>query len=514
MLEAFRKVSHNPIFKILFGILVIAFLFSGAGLTRAHLNFFDDDFAVKIGREKISQQVIDQKYEETVRNVRRSGLDMTDEQLAAAGISKGAIKRSMIQESLLRQEVKDLGLEAGDEAVTDQIKNIPQFQTNGSFDRAKFGAIIGSMGMTEQQFTGTLREDIKQKILTETISNNTPLNDFITAKQAAFDGEKRDVEVAIIPKSFKVPLTEPTEKNLKDYYFDNSYRFQIPENRDINYVKLQKTKDKNNALYDITVKIEDELAGGSTLKEITDKLKLKLESRKALLANDEGFSEIFLETVFGKDKGQVSDLVSDPKNNEYFVIEVTEVKPARIPDMAEVKDKVVAAWKESQANDQNLKYIEKMAEELKTSRGSIQSLAAGNGYKYQVIKDIKRRDTENYGARLVNAAFDAKEGDVLGAFENQDGTYKIARLKSIKSANLSAAEQGKYKTQMTDTVRTEIMDQYLEYLRKEFPVKMGNEAEKKVIPVAAPADVGVIGTEKKTAVQVGRDGDITTSKMK
>ena len=474
MLESFRKISNNIIFKILFGILLLSFAFSGlTGISRMN---FADNYAVKIGNERISQELIDRKYDETVRNIRRSGMDFTDEQLASFGVSKGQITRTLVQESLVRQYVQDLGLEAGDEAVTEQIKNIPQFQTNGSFDRAKFAETISSKGMSEEQFTTLLRAEIKNGILTSTIAANVPVNDLVAAKQAAFDNEKRDVEVALIPKSFKIPLTEPTEKDLQDYYNENSYRFQIPEARDINYISIEKTKENEATLYETTVKIEDELAGGSTLKEIADKMKLKLESKKAVLNNDPNFSELFLQTAFGKNKGQLSDLVLDSKNNEYFVIEVADIKEARIPDIGEVKGKVVTAWKEHNANEQNLKYIEKMAEELKTSSGNLRSFAATNSYKYEVIKDIKRTDTETYGARLVNAAFEAKSGEVLGSFENKDGTYKIAKLKEIRPVTLTAEEQGKYKTQMVEVARTEIMDQYLEYLRKKFPVKVKVDA--------------------------------------
>ena len=248
-----------------------------------------------------------------------------------------------------------------------------------------------------------LRSELRNNILLGTITNSIPVSDFIAKRQAAMAGETRDVEIVIIPKSFKPALAEPTQKELEEYYNEHSYSFQTAEIRDINYIRLPKSKD--NSAYDTRVKMEDELAGGSTLKEIAGKLGLKLETKAGLHKDDEDFSVLFLQTAFDKDKGQVTDLVFDEKNGEDFVIEVTDVRPARIPELKEIKDKVVAAWKEHNANDQNLKYIGQMADELKSGGGSLQSFAAANGYKYEVIKGIKRVDTESYGARLVNAAF-------------------------------------------------------------------------------------------------------------
>ena len=504
MLEAFRTFSQkNPIvFKILFGILVLSFGFSGMrGISRLSFSsLFGNNYVVKVGHEAITQEIIDKQYDNTVRNIRRSGMDLTDEQLATFGISKGQILRSMIQDSLIHQEVNDLGIQAGDQAVADQLKNDPEFQTNGAFNREKFNALIASIGKNENQYTDSLREKIRQNLVFVTIANNTPINDFVAKKQAATAAETRDVEVAIIPKSFQsTHVVEPTDKDLKDYYNDNSFHFQVPESRDFNYVTLPKGNDKAN--YETVTKIQDEIAGGSTLKEIANKFNLKLMTKTDVHKDDKGFSARFMETAFGKDKGELAE-VSDDKTGDYSVIEITDVKPARIPDLSEVKEQVVADWKENNANDQNLKYIEKMADELKTSNGSLQSFAASNGYKYQVITDIKRDDTETYGARLVNAAFDSKAGDVLGAYQNEDGSYKIAKLKNIKQAKLSAEEQAKNKQALENAVHTEIMDEYYDALHKEFPLKQGDEVAEKPSEIQDGNDIGVADKKKGTLTKL------------
>lgn len=457
---------------------MLSFALSGlTGLSRLR---FSDDYVVKAGHESITQAMIDDKYDTIVRSLRSRGMDLNEQDLAAFGVSKTQILRNLLQESLIRQQVNDMGIDVGEDAIAEKIKNTPDFQINGHFDRQRFNDVISAYKMDEASFTSNLHSEMKNSILLATLQNNIPVNDYIVNKDAAFYGETRDIGVAIIKKDPNITLPPATDKELKDFYFENSYQFQIPETRDITYIKLPKTKENEAELYDITVKIEDELSGGATLKEIADKLKLNLQTKKGLTHDDtaSGFSTNFLDGAFTKDPGQNTDLVNDEKNNEYFVIQVDKVNEARIPELAEVKDKAVQMWKASKINDANLKHIDEMVEELKKSKEDLKTFAAKHSFKYEVISDVSRNDTEENGARLVSEAFAANKGDIIGSYQNEDGTYKIAQLKDISESEMPADDKAKFKEQLLKNVQLEIMDQYFEYLKKKYNVKTGEGAQK------------------------------------
>lgn len=480
MLESFRKLSKTLVFKTFMGLLLLAFVLSGVnGLSSMS---FTEDYLVKVGKERITQYAVDNKYDQTVRNIRRSGLDFSDEQLAGMGISKPQILRNMVQESLIRQEVQDLGIEAGDDAVAQQIKSIPQFQTNGKFDREKYNYVVAGLGLRESQFTQSLREEIKNNMLMSTVVSSIPTNNYIVKQQAAHYGEKRDIEIAIVPKTLNIEVATPDDEELKSYYFENSVQFQIPEERELRYFTFKKDSKNDSELYDFTVKIEDELAAGSTINEIAQKLNLKVQTKSDVKKDNSELSDLLLETAFDKKESEISDLVFDETNNEYFVVEVTKIKKAHIPELAQVKDKVLAAWKDERSNDANLKYIEEQSNELRESKESLKDFAQRQGYKYQVIKNVERHDTEQHGVRLVTDAFAVDEGEVIGSFQNEDGTYKIAKLLDIRQEKLTTEEEEKYKAEVADQMKIEIMDQYFEALRKKFPVKQ------KAQPVKVSAD--------------------------
>ena len=84
------------------------------------------------------------------------------------------------------------------------------------------------------------------------------------------------------------------------------------------------------------------------------------------------------------------------------------------------------------------------------------------------------------------------------SFQNEDGTYKIAKLRQVNAALLSAAELERYKADTDATIRAEIMDEYFEALRKKYPVKRNADADKKVARAKEqPADIPNTLPQKK-----------------
>ncbi len=58
----------------------------------------------------------------------------------------------LIDESLLDQYARELGLSISDEQVKQAIFQTRAFQTNGKFDNQRFSGIVAQMGMTTDQY--------------------------------------------------------------------------------------------------------------------------------------------------------------------------------------------------------------------------------------------------------------------------------------------------------------------------------------------------------------------------
>ncbi|WP_173862712.1 SurA N-terminal domain-containing protein, partial [Zoogloea sp. LCSB751] len=65
-----------------------------------------------------------------------------------------------IDEALLDQYAKSLGLGISDEQVKKAIFSTQAFQSNGKFDNARYNSIVNQMGMTADQYAQALRNQL------------------------------------------------------------------------------------------------------------------------------------------------------------------------------------------------------------------------------------------------------------------------------------------------------------------------------------------------------------------
>lgn len=66
----------------------------------------------------------------------------------------------LIDEALLDQYAKSLGLGISDEQVKKAIFSTQAFQSNGKFDNARYNSIVNQMGMTADQYAQALRNQL------------------------------------------------------------------------------------------------------------------------------------------------------------------------------------------------------------------------------------------------------------------------------------------------------------------------------------------------------------------
>ena len=480
MLESIRKLAKSKVFKLLFGILIISFAFSGlAGISA---DSFSSNHRLQVGDEKIFDQEINQRYDQIVRSIRRGGKDFNEEQLAQMGVSKPAILRKMVNESMVRQEVADLGIDISEKAAAEEIRKTPQFQTEGEFDKEKFQNAIDMIGQTEPQFIAGVKNDLKNNLLMATVAISAPLNDFVAKKNAEIIAQTRELEIITIPNGAKKFDKKPTDKDLEEFFFENSFQFQIPETRDVTYFTIKKTKDNEAEIYDLSNQIDDELAGGATMEEVSKELDLKLEKIEGLEKENDKFSEAFTKTVFGGKLDESSSLVED-KDGEYFVVHVDKIEESSIPELKEVKDDVALAWVQSKEVDYNEIYAGEVFKELKGKKDvNFKQFAAQNKFKYETLGSLKI-DAAAVLGKMVSDAFEAKQGAIKGAYAQPDGSYRIVRVTKVITPEITPEILQSSVEQNENLASNEIMAQYFDYLKDKYPVKENKNIQKQQAPI-------------------------------
>ncbi|KQW27608.1 peptidylprolyl isomerase [Rhizobium sp. Root274] len=248
--------------------------------------------------------------------------------------------------------------------------------------------------------------------------------------------------------------------------------------------EIREALAESAAVADITTvhdQFEDLRAGGSSLKEAADQLKLKsamvtdidrrgLDMRETEVA---GIPErdALLAEVFRTDIG-VEALPVNLGNNGYIWFDVTDIKAERDRELAEVREKAVADWT---AEQQRIALGAK-AESLRkrvADGGKLEDIASELGLAVESKAGISRRmEDAVLGAAAITAAFSGPEGTVTTASGGDPATQILLSVTAVRdqAAGGVLSNEDEQIVSMANAAGDDILDQMVSQLQAQYGV--------------------------------------------
>jgi peptidyl-prolyl cis-trans isomerase D len=238
-----------------------------------------------------------------------------------------------------------------------------------------------------------------------------------------------------------------------------------------------------DALYKLSTRVEDAIAGGADLSAIAQQFNLKPLDIAAIdetgkdaagkpVADLPAPAEPILRTIFETSPGQVSGLEEIPDAGGFYVVKVESATPPTLKPLDQVKDQVKAAWlKEQRAS--------KLAEQAKSIVDGVKidmplaKLAAARKLAVQTTKPFDRANARGEAPlppQLVAQLFTLQPGGTVNA-ATPDGQY-IAELKEIQAAdpNTDVGAVAQLSKQLDDQMKNELLTEFGLALRQRYPV--------------------------------------------
>ncbi len=251
-----------------------------------------------------------------------------------------------------------------------------------------------------------------------------------------------------------------------------------------------------DAVYEASVDVEDAIAGGTPLQEVSEIVGGRLVEIAAMDRNgqDPGGLEVskifdranFINTVFSTPAGEASQLLDTPERSGYYVIQVDSITPPTPRPLEEVRRQVVSLWErqtraaKASALTQDLLANITAASRLSDLAPSHENVSYaplgpltrfGEGAQVDHIVDSKR-----VSPALLQQLFSGKTGDVVSA-PVSDG-FVIARIKEINTPNPNGelvTVQRQIKTSVTNAMREDLADQVVKAFAVRYPVELNND---------------------------------------
>jgi len=154
MLQALRGKKSSLLIKIVLVVITIGFSFWGI---ESYLFTRVDSSVAKVNGTEISTDQFRQRFDEN----RQRMLQMMGGQVDASFFERPEMKKQvldqLINERVLLDANKDLGVSVNDERIKREILAIPAFQKDGKFDPDTYKMLLQAQNMSPRVFDDRVR---------------------------------------------------------------------------------------------------------------------------------------------------------------------------------------------------------------------------------------------------------------------------------------------------------------------------------------------------------------------
>lgn len=380
MLSSMRKSAGSWMIKILLGIIVLAFIFMGAG------SFYSRRGATvaKVNGEPVTVDEYQQAYNRIMQNLRQQFGDRLDDKMLETLDVKNQAINWLVEKHLLMQVAENNDMRVPNEVLARSIAQLPVFQSNGRFDPQLYRQVLNQNRLSPEGFETMQKEAMLTAMIRNLVANAIPVseaearawynwkNTEIQIDYAAFSaGGFDDVEITeeevrrYFAANQKNYQTEPkirarylrfapedhldqvrvTDAEIRGYYESHASEFTVPETVTARHILLRVPEDADEKTVAETrekaLEIMEKARSGRDFAELARNFS------EGPTAKDGGYLgsfergdmvKPFSDKAFSMQAGQISEPVRTRFG--WHIIKVEEHKPSEKKPLEAVEEKI------------------------------------------------------------------------------------------------------------------------------------------------------------------------------
>ncbi|MEM1080620.1 MAG: SurA N-terminal domain-containing protein [Pseudomonadota bacterium] len=447
MLQAIRDRVTGVVAFIILGLLAVPFLFFGL---ESYVRGVPQDAVAQVGDEEISLTEFQTEFARYRTQLRfQQGENYNELETNQPQVRREFLD-SMIDQKLLEQHARSLGLTVSPNTLLDVIQSLEGFQVDGEFNADVYQQRLQMNGQSPRQFERDLTADLLLRELPTAVSASGFVTEADTERYLAIQLQNRAVELVPIDSA---PFRDPDSieaARIEAFYNDNTDQFLRPEEVTLEYVVLNTrsmansieldetelrqryeavqnrymTPEQRRAAHILIVETEerDAIAAQALAQSIRDRIEQgeDFATLAAELSDDPGSSgqggdlgfiepDIMPMAFENRLYELAVDEVSEPVQSEFgwHIIRLDEVVEPRGRTFAEARGEIEAIMQEEQADDLYVEMLERMIDLIYADPTGLEAVANDLGLALQTSDSFSRFTAEGVLAdpRVVEAAF-------------------------------------------------------------------------------------------------------------
>ncbi len=334
--------------------------------------------------------------------------------------------------------------------------------------------------------------------------------DFTKLAKELLKKDLKTITLAKITQKDLIPeLAEPTFKLAIGQRSDvlksplGFHIFLLTETKSAHPIPFAEAKDKvkktmlqgreEKVLQTKVSEIDDLLLTSNSLVEVAKKFGLRVSSPALKISkagqNEEGLDvkelkgfDGFTENAFALKKDQTSKVFQAKNSEGFYAIKVEEIEPARERELSEIKSRVLSDAMKQHKNNALQIFAQKIGEEIKANPSSAAQIAAKHKVKFEKNREFPRIYYVNFQGRQIpyqnkflDELFELKIGEASSLFPGGEQELIVGILREIKKPSIDSNQFEQAKKHSGEEFRTEIMQEYNQFLLKKNPVKVNEK---------------------------------------
>ncbi|HKI62404.1 MAG TPA: SurA N-terminal domain-containing protein [Mariprofundaceae bacterium] len=469
MLETMRNQAQSWLAKLILGGIALSFVLWGIG------DYFLGgriEPIAEIDGQQIEAGEFYQAYERQLNSYRSMlGKQFNKDMIASLGIKESTLQ-TLINRRLMLDAAHDLHLTAPESVVFASISSNPAFQEASGFDPQRYRILTRNMGYASaQDYENELRLNVMVDGLQKAIMDSARVSDREIRDRFNSEYQQRELAAIIVDPDTLLDKVSVDEAAAKAWYESHKNNYRSPLRIGLNVVDINPAdiaKDLSVDDADIKAAYEERKSSFSEPEErraqqilITvnndatdaarEEARKKIEAALARIKGGESFEQVakamsedsnaekggdlgwfkqgtmvpeFDLTAFAMKKGAISDIIETQFG--YHLIHLTDIKPARVKPLAEVREQIRADLLNAQARDEAYKLSQSLDDAL-GQEDSLKAAAESLNMKVHTIQPVSQHEAVAEpllaDARIRNKAFSTLPGQPVDIEESSDGHF-------------------------------------------------------------------------------------------
>ncbi len=238
MLDSFRENSQGIVAKVIVGFIVVTFALWGVE-SLVSLGTADNAPVIVNGVD-VSERQIQEGIDLQRRQLMAQMGDEADPALLEDNMLRGSVVEGLIEQELLVQSARELGLRVSSRQLDTIIVNTKEFQVDGRFDKNQFSNALRNVGLTPLMYRDYLSRDVVMAQSRSGVTSSAFTLPGEAQRLAELDRQTRDVRQLKVDVAPLLETVSVSDADIEAFYQANLAQFVSPEQVAVDYLLLDK----------------------------------------------------------------------------------------------------------------------------------------------------------------------------------------------------------------------------------------------------------------------------------